>query len=261
MIEAHLFLRYPVLMQRVTLLGSGIDPLTREEAIGRLHAILREGKQRHVMTPNSEMLVAAFSDDHFRSVINASDLNLPDSQGIVWMARLTGQRIPERVAGVDAVIALCSDLSSDHSVFLLGAGEGVAAKAAQALKEKNPHLNIAGTFSGSPKKEDSAAIIKRINDAKPHLLLVAYGAPAQDMWIAEHLSQMPSVRVAMGVGGTFDFIAGTAKRAPKIMQSLGLEWAWRLLLQPSRLPRILTAVIRFPLLVLLHRKRPRGELR
>lgn len=247
-------------MQRVMLLGAGIDHLTKEEAIGRLHAMLRADKRHHVMTPNSEMLVAAFHDDPFRAVINKADLNLPDSQGIVWMAKLTRQRIPERVAGVDAVLKLCADLTEEHPIFLLGAGDGVAEKAAQTLKSKNPRLVIAGTFAGSPRENDAAQIVRRINDTKPHLLLVAYGAPAQDMWIAKHLPQLTSVRVAMGVGGTFDFIAGTAKRAPKIFRSIGLEWLWRLMLQPCRFPRIITAVVHFPLLVLLHGKHPHAKV-
>ena len=117
----------------------------------------------------------------------------------------------------------------------------------------NTSLRIAGTFSGSPRDEDAEEIIGKIREAKPHLLLAAFGAPEQDLWISEHLKKLPSVRVAMGVGGTFDFLAGKRRRAPKWMRSIGLEWFYRLLREPKRIKRIFNAVVVFPMLVLLHR--------
>ncbi len=240
-------------MPRMTILGVPIDALPKAEAIHQIQSMLAGTKQCHMMTPNSEMLVAASKNSEFLHVLQQSDLNLPDSQGLVWMSRLIGQKIPERVTGVDTVVSMCALLTEDHPIFLLGAAPGVAEKTALILRSHNSHLRIAGTYAGTPKDDDAADIIRRINDVKPHLLLVAYGAPAQDLWIAHYLSRMPSVKVAMGVGGTFDFIAGTRKRAPSVFQSLGLEWLWRLMREPSRYPRIFNAVIRFPLLVLRYR--------
>ena len=237
-------------MPRVVLLGVPIDALTQEEALLRIRMLLDESAPHHVATPNSEMLVEAAHNPLFRELLNRTDLNLPDSSGLLWMARWTGQRLPERVTGVDAVIALCRGLPTEHPVFLLGAAPGVAEQAAEKLKEMNPRLTVAGFFAGSPRKEDAPEIITRINAAQPHLLLVAYGAPAQDFWIAQHLKDLPSVRVAMGIGGTFDFLAGTRKRAPLWMQRLGLEWLWRLIREPRRIRRIWNAVVVFPLLVL-----------
>lgn len=202
------------------------------------------------MTPNNEMLVEASRNPDFKNLLNRSALNLPDSQGLLLAARLTGQTLPERVTGVDTVIALCSELDASHPVFLLGAGEGVAEKAAEALRSKNPKLKIVGTFSGNPRPEYSDEIINGINAAQPHLLLVAFGAPKQDFWIDEHVPKLSSVRVAMGVGGTFDFLAGIQKRAPAFMQKAGFEWLWRFMQEPSRYKRIWNAVIVFPLLVL-----------
>jgi|CXWL01.1.fsa_nt_gi N-acetylglucosaminyldiphosphoundecaprenol N-acetyl-beta-D-mannosaminyltransferase len=237
-------------MSRITLLGIPIDALTRMKAVERLHTMLASGKAHHVMTPNSEMLVASQKDSHFRQVLERSDLNLPDSQGIVWMASYTGQVVPERVTGVDTVMAFCATLTEADSVFFLGAAPGVASIAAVALANRNPHLKIAGTFSGSPSDGDAAGIIEQINAVQPHILFVAYGAPAQDIWIANHLKDLPSVRIAMGVGGTFDFLAGVKKRAPFIMQRLGCEWLWRLVQEPRRFPRIFNAVLVFPWLVI-----------
>lgn len=237
-------------MSRIALLGIPIDAVTRAQAVERLQVMLVSQTQHHVMTPNSEMLVAAQKDGHFRQVLKRSDLNLPDSQGIVWMAAYTGQVIPERVTGVDTVIAFCTTLTEADSIFLLGAAPGVAESAAVALVHRNPRLKIAGAFSGSPRESDALSIVEQINAASPRILFVAYGAPVQDMWISKHLKDLPSVRIAMGVGGTFDFLAGVKKRAPYLLQRLGCEWLWRLVREPRRLPRILNAVLVFPWLVI-----------
>ncbi len=194
------------------------------------------------------MLVAATRDQRFHEVLKNADLHLPDSSGLLWMARLRGQKLPERVPGVDTVQSLCKSLSSDHPIFLLGAAPGIADRAAKELQKHNPQLHIAGAWSGSPKKQEAAAIIDRINTSGAQLLFVAFGAPAQDLWIADHFQGLSTVRVAMGVGGTFDFLAGTIKRAPQWMRALHLEWLWRLILQPKRIGRIFTAVIIFPFL-------------
>jgi N-acetylglucosaminyldiphosphoundecaprenol N-acetyl-beta-D-mannosaminyltransferase len=237
-------------MKRVVLLGVPIDPLTRAEALARIQAMLQSHAQYHVMTPNSEMLVEAHGNKSFRELLNQTELNIPDSAGLLWAARVTKQHLPERVTGVDTVEALCRELTSDEPVFFLGAGDGVAEKAAQNLRLKNKGLQIAGTYAGSPRDEDAADIIGRINASGAKLLLVAYGAPKQDMWIDKHLHTMPSVRVAIGVGGTFDFIAGVRKRAPSVFRSLHLEWLWRVIREPRRIGRILNATVVFPLLIL-----------
>jgi len=188
-------------MDRVCLLGVPIDPLTAEEVLIRLKSFLSDGRQHHVMTPNSEMLVAASKDESFRALLNRTDFNIPDSQGLLYAARWTGQFLPERVTGVDTVQSFCATLTKDVPVFLLGAAPGVAEAAADALKRKNPGLNVAGTFAGSPRDEDASDILQRITVSGARVLFVAYGAPSQDMWIDTHLKELPSVKVAMGVGG------------------------------------------------------------
>lgn len=236
-------------MPRVVLLGVPLDPVTPEEAVACIKRYLAEEKQYHVMTPNSEMLVEASRNPAFRALLNDTSLNIPDSAGLLWMAKLTGQSLPERVTGVDTVSALCRELTEEHPVFLLGAAPGVAELAAEKLKAMNPRLKIAGCLSGSPREEDAQTIIEKIRAVSPHLLLVAYGAPTQDQWIQRHIRDLPSVRVAMGIGGTFDFLAGTRKRAPVFLQKTGLEWMWRLFREPKRIGRIWNAVVIFPLLV------------
>ncbi len=237
-------------LSRVFLLGVPIDAVSRAEAVAQLQSLLDSTGQKHVMTPNSEMLVEANRNERFRAILQRSSLNLPDSAGLLWSARWTGQRLPERVTGVDTVIELCKQLGSEHPVFLLGAAEGVAEEAAEALQRLNPRLRIAGTYAGGPRPDQWDEVSRRINAAAPHLLLVAFGAPGQDVWIDEHLKDFPTVRVAMGVGGTFDFLAGTQVRAPRFLQYLSLEWAWRFAREPRRWKRMWKAVIVFPLLVI-----------
>lgn len=237
-------------MNRVTILKVPIDPLTRTQAVERIKAMLDAPRSQQVITVNSEMFVESERNPSFKTLLQGSDLNLPDGTGLLWAAAFTNQKIPERVTGVDTVQKLCSMLGPEHPVFLLGAGEGVAKKAAEVLRLRNPHLKIVGTFAGSPKDSDATAIIGRINESKPHLLLVAYGSPHQEQWIAKHLHELPTLRIAMGVGGTFDFLTGVQKRAPKFLQGMGLEWAWRLLHDPRRIGRIFNAVVVFPLLCL-----------
>lgn len=237
-------------MSRVFLLGVPLDPVTAAEALARLRSMVQGTAQNHVMTPNNEMLVHASGDAPFRALLSRTALNIPDSTGLLWAARRTDQHLPERVTGVDTMTALCLSLTEEHPVFLLGAAEGVAAGAAEVLKRKNPHLRIAGTFAGSPRPEEAGDIIRRINESGAHVLFVAYGAPKQDYWIDEHLKAMPGVKLAMGIGGSFDFIAGTQKRAPVWMQQAGIEWLWRFVREPSRWRRMWNAVIVFPWMIL-----------
>ncbi len=240
-------------MSRITLLGVPIDVVTMAEASARIRDMLIGSTQCHVMTPNNEMLVQAYRDASFRAVLNRTALNVPDSTGVLWAARWVEQPLPERVTGVDLVETLCTELDETHSVFFLGAAPGIAEDAADALCRKNMHLRIAGTYAGSPDQSDAQEILQRINASGASLLFVAYGSPSQDLWIDAHLHAMPSVRVAMGVGGTFDFLAGTQRRAPLWMRSLGLEWLYRFMKQPSRWRRIWNAVGVFPLLIIARR--------
>ncbi len=236
----------------VLLLGVPIDAVTAAEGVARIREFLETPGRRHVVTPNSEMLVASAKSAAFRETLQTADLALPDSAGLLFAARLTGQHLPARVTGVDTVQAVCATLDGACPVFLLGAAPGVAERAAAALHAQNPKLVVAGTYAGSPRPEDAPEIRKRIAAAGPRLLLVAFGAPAQDLWITEQLPLLPTVRVAMGVGGTFDFLSRVQVRAPSWLRRLHLEWLWRVIQEPRRIGRILNAVVVFPLLVLRH---------
>ena len=228
---------------RLQILGIPIDAVTLDEVIERLQAFVTSSEQHHVMTPNPEMLVEARKNPEFRAVLQKTSLNLPDGTGLLWAAKKQGVHLPERVTGVDVLEAFANRIEA--KLFLLGAAPGVAEEAAKKLK------NVVGTFSGSPEMTDD--IVNRVNASGANALFVAYGAPKQDLWIAQNLFRMPNVKLAMGVGGAFDFLAGKRKRAPKWMQSAHLEWLYRLIKEPSRIGRIFNAVVVFPWLVLTDR--------
>lgn len=183
--------------------------------------------------------MAATKNDSFKSIIAGANVVTPDGVGLIIMGRLTGRRLHERVTGVD----LCDRLAKQASekgwrVYLLGAGPGVAQQAALNLQKQYPKLKVAGANGADPDPISANDIKNDIISAKPDILLVAYGSPTQELWIQEHRKQLDPL-VTIGVGGSFDFIAGSAKRAPKLVQKIGLEWLWRLILQPWRIKRIL----------------------
>jgi N-acetylglucosaminyldiphosphoundecaprenol N-acetyl-beta-D-mannosaminyltransferase len=234
----------------ITILGVRVDDVTYEETLARIEGFIQEDRPHQIVTVNPEFIVAAHSDAEFREILNAAALVLPDGVGVVWASRLSGQRRPlrERVAGSDLVprIAALAE-ERGYRLFLLGAAPGVAEGAARRLYQQNPGLAIVGTHAGSPSPDEEDEIVALVRAARPHVLFVAYGAPAQDKWIARNLARL-DVPVCMGVGGAFDFIAGVAVRAPLWAQRLGLEWLHRLGHEPWRWRRML-ALPRFVWLV------------
>ena len=237
-------------MRAVTILGVPIHAVTRADTLAWVVDAVRAREPKQICTPNPEFLMTARRDPAFRDVLRAADLNIPDGVGLLWAARRLGQRLPERVAGSDLVGDIAAlAAQSGWRLFLLGAAPGVAERAADVLRVRHPGLTVVGTESGSPRPDDADRLIALITAAEPDVLFVAYGAPAQDKWIAAHRQRL-DVPVSMGVGGSLDFIAGIAPRAPRWLQRLGLEWLYRLARQPWRAKRIFTAVIEFPLAVL-----------
>ena len=254
-------LRGLLVVMRIDILDIPIDAITQRDALVRIAGFLKSEGQYHIATPNPEMLVEAHRNPEFKKVLQGTELNLPDGVGVVWVIRkkrssavASSAVVVSRVTGTDTLQQICSlesRLCPPERVFLLGAAPGIAEKASKILKEKNSALNITGTYSGSPKEEDEEEIISRINAAQPTILFVAFGAPSQDLWIARNLPKLKTVKVAMGVGGALDFIAGKQKRAPKLMRQIGLEWLWRLMREPRRIKRIWRAVVLFTILVLV----------
>jgi N-acetylglucosaminyldiphosphoundecaprenol N-acetyl-beta-D-mannosaminyltransferase len=240
----------------VHILGVPIHAVTMAGTLAWMERAVAERTPRQVCTANPEFVMAAQHDTEFRHVLRQADLVLPDGVGLLWAARWLGRRLPERVAGSDLIYRM-AEQAARHGwrVFYLGAAEGVAQRAADRLKARYPGLTVAGTWAGSPRPEDDDALVTRVRAARPDVLLVAYGAPAQDKWVARNRARL-EVPLSMGVGGAFDFVAGVARRAPPMVQRLGLEWMHRLLYQPWRARRIATAVLRFPVAVLRRGRKP-----
>jgi N-acetylglucosaminyldiphosphoundecaprenol N-acetyl-beta-D-mannosaminyltransferase len=232
------------------ILGVKIHALTNAQTLTLIEAFIVSGQPHQLVTVNPEFVVAAQEDEAFRQIINQAALALPDGIGLLKAARFLGATpLPERVAGSDLVVRL-AELShrKGYRIYFLGAQPGVAEKAIEKLRALYPNLRAAGCYAGSPTPEENEAIVQHIMPTQPDILLVAYGAPRQDKWIARNLDRL-QIPVCIGVGGSFDFIAGTASRAPVWLQRLGLEWLHRLLTQPWRWRRIWNAVPRFSWLV------------
>ncbi|MCB0063326.1 MAG: WecB/TagA/CpsF family glycosyltransferase [Caldilineaceae bacterium] len=192
-----------------------------------------------ICTVNPEFIMHARREPAFAAVLQQADLCVPDGIGVLWAARRQGVSLPERVTGSDGIYRICERAARrGWRVFLLGAAPGVADMAAAQLQKLYPTLQVVGTQSGSPADADWPAIQALLNATRPDILFVAYGHPRQDLWIAQHREEL-SARVALGVGGAFDFVAGVATRAPRPLQRLGLEWLHRLVTQPWRWRRML----------------------
>ncbi len=239
----------------VNILGIPIHAVTMAETLAWIETAVAAGTPRQVCTANPEFVMLARRDAAFRTVLRQADLVLPEGVGLLWAARRLGAALPERVAGSDLIYRLAErGAARGWRIFYLGAAEGVAARTAERLEARYPGLAVAGAYAGSPRPEDDEALAARVRAARPDILLVAYGAPQQDLWIARNRERL-GVPVSVGVGGAFDFVAGVAVRAPAWVQRLGLEWLHRLARQPWRARRIFNAVVAFPLAVLLAGRR------
>ncbi len=236
------------------ILGIPIHDVTLDEAVEQAAAWVREGGVHQMATVNPEFVMAARRDPAFRAVLEGADLCLPDGVGITLAARYLGRPLRERVAGVDLAEALAARAAREGwRLFLLGAAPGVADRAASILAARYPGLIVAGTHAGSPRREEEDDIVRRVRDARADILLVAYGAPAQDLWLARNLART-GAKVGVGVGGAFDYIAGVVPRAPRWMRRAGLEWLYRLIRQPWRWRRQRVLPL-YALLVLISRWR------
>lgn len=238
----------------ISILGLPVSAITYAEWLEQIGAWVGETPRRvhHVCTINPEMVMIAQRDPNFQHILQRADLTVPDGVGLLWAARRQGRPLPERVTGSDGVPIIAARAAQEGwRLFLLGAAPGVAETAARVLSERYPCLKIAGVYSGSPAPEEEAELCERVNASGADVLFVAYGAPEQDKWIARNSPRL-RVAIAMGVGGSFDFIAGILPRAPAWMQRAGLEWLYRLYLQPRRIRRMLR-LPRFVLSILTER--------
>ena len=224
----------------IPILGIPVHAVTMDQTLALVEDYMAEPRLHQIATVNPEFIMTAQEDDEFRRVLGEADLCLPDGVGLLYAARRYGRRLPERVPGSELVYRLAEHAAGrDWPLFLLGAAPGVAEETAGILTARYPGLRVAGCYAGSPDPAENEAIVGRVNASGAALLYVAYGAPRQDKWIARNRAALPTVRVAIGVGGSLDFVTGRAVRAPRWMQRLGLEWLHRLIKEPWRWRRML----------------------
>ena len=239
--------------RRVDILGVGFDRVALVDAVARIEQRLDAGERTFIITANPEFVMLCREDREVAAIAERADLVVPDGTGAVVASRLLGDPLPGRAPGrllVDRLAALATERRL--SLFLLGGGPGIAERAARRLRTRHPELRIAGTYAGSA--DDDADVVPLVLAAAPDVVLVAFGMPKQERWIARNLTRLPSVRIAVGVGGSLDYLAGAAKAPPAIVHLIGLEWLWRLAREPQRWRRQRVLPL-FALLVLLARMR------
>lgn len=226
-------------MSRIKFLNTEVDNLTMDEAIQRIEQLILNKEPSYVVTPNVDHIVKLEKDEEFKNVYKEADLILTDGMPLIWISNFKGTKIKEKVSGSDLFPKVC-DLAAKkgYKVFLLGAAEGVAEKAAENLKDKYEVLNIVGTYSPSygfeKKEEEIEKIIEMINEVKPDILAVGLGAPKQEKFLYKFRERL-NVPVSLAIGASIDFEAGNIERAPEWMQKSGLEWSYRLFKEPKRM--------------------------
>ncbi len=242
---------------RVSVLGIPFDNMSMEEAVETVYAMRLEEKNHRVVTPNAEIVYLARTEEKLREVLKTSDFVAPDGIGVVYGAKILKTPLKQKVAGIELGEHLLEKVSlSGEGVFFLGAKPGIAQTAAENLCKKYPSLNVVGTQDGYFKDVD--AVIETVNASGAVVLFVCLGAPKQEYFMAEHGDKFTSVRIMLGLGGSLDGYAGVAKRAPKWMIRLGLEWLYRLLKEPRRIGRMMV-LPKFMICVLKNRKKEVAE--
>lgn len=251
----------------VVILGLPFHDVTFQETVEWARQRILSRKPAYIATANMDFVMQAWRDPELQRILLEADLVVADGIPIVWLSRLLGPRLRARVTGSD-LVPMLAEMARDNgfSLFHLGGAPGVPEKAAEVLVQRFPGLRIAGCDS-PPKADllamDHARILKRLSDAKPDLLFVAFGAPKQEKWVNLHVRQW-QVPVSIGIGGSLDFLAGVQKRAPRIVQRLALEWLWRMMSDPRRLFRRYVGNIAFfcralPRLFRIRHQRDRAE--
>lgn len=233
------------------ILKTKVDKVTKNEAIAKIAAFLDQHEQRFITTPNSEIVLYAYHHEAYRAILNKADLALPDGAGLLLAAKRLKQPLDERVSGADMVPEICRLARAKHLRLALlgGRDQATVEKAVAVMRQWGNEVVYAAYGVGKTDWNDSQKhekIINAIQAHRPDILLIGFGHPKQEQWIDQYRAALPSVRLFMGCGGTLDFIAGVAKRAPAWMRP-NLEWLWRLITEPTRLKRIWNATIVFQL--------------
>lgn len=241
--------------RKLRILGVKVDRVDHGRALEHVAAFLDTPGCKQIVTLNPEYVMLAERSPDLRRIILDADLVVPDGMGIVWASRLLGEPLKGRVTGTGLLPEICRvGAVRGRSIYFLGGKPGIAAQAATVITTKLPDVQVAGVSASDPDPRTDLNTVAAINASGAEILAVAYGCPKQDFWIDRNRNSLENVKVAIGVGGAFDFISGQIPRAPKLMQRAGLEWLFRLWLEPSR-GRRMAALPKFGWQVLRSRKK------
>jgi N-acetylglucosaminyldiphosphoundecaprenol N-acetyl-beta-D-mannosaminyltransferase len=218
--------------------GLPLVPDTFDQALDRIDRLIAARRPSFFITANLNYAMLTDADDRLKRVNEQAAFLLADGMPLVWWSRLGPRPLPERVAGADLIYGICERAARNgHRVYFLGAGPGVAAEAAQALTTRYPGLQVVGIECPPfrpPTPAEEQKQIARIRAARPDILVVAFGQPKGELWMADRIERL-GVPVAVQVGATLDFVAGRVRRSPKWMQKTGVEWVYRMAQEPRRL--------------------------
>jgi N-acetylglucosaminyldiphosphoundecaprenol N-acetyl-beta-D-mannosaminyltransferase len=223
--------------KKVVLFGVPIDNLTLEETLDRIDEMIRNGATHQHVVVNVDKIVKLQADEKLRKAILGCDLINADGQPIVWASRILQQPIKERVTGVDLFASLVERCAQrGYRPYFLGARQEIVARVVEVLKKQHSSLQVAGWRNGYWKPEEEPDVVAEIRRTKPEILFVAMGSPKKEFFLNTWKQEL-RVPFVMGVGGTFDVVAGHVKRAPRWMQKYGMEWLFRLAQEPRRMWR------------------------
>lgn len=221
--------------KRVKFLDSYVDALTMAETIVAAEKIIERGVPTQHVVINASKMYLMNKDEKIKDIINSCELINADGMSIVWGANFLGKKLPERVAGFDLFIELVKvSAEKGHKPYFFGATQDVVEKVVSNVLVQYPTLNIAGYRNGYFSEDESPEIAREISESGADILFVAFSSPMKELWIEQYLDQT-NVPFAMGVGGSFDVIAGKTQRAPLWMQKAGLEWFYRFIQEPRRM--------------------------
>jgi len=258
-----------MVVENMTIGRTSCDYVNTEEWLQVCRKWLQGDKFRHVVTLNPEMVMMANLDERFNTQLNRADIRVPDGAGLIWARWYLRSRYwplwpsllaflwqpVERVTGVDAVSQLAELCAiNNKSIYLLGGQQEAVEALAEKLQAKYPGLRVAVSPEHIWEEHGPGHVVDHIREFEPAVLLAAYGAPKQTIWLEAQRGKLPSVRIGVGVGGAFDILSEQLPRAPLALRKMNMEWVWRLYLEPGRWSRIWQAVVKFPMLVSKQKK-------
>ena len=242
--------------EKETILGFNVCTMQKNNLLENVIEDYKNKKILNIININPEIVVKNYKNDDIKNKFNSEKYQIPDGIGIIYASKIKKGNIKQRITGIDFMHDICEKVRYlDGKVFLYGAKEGIANKAKQELEKKYEGINIVGTCNGYTDEEE---VIKRINKSNANILFVGLGSPKQEEFIYKNKEKLNKIKLFMPVGGSFDIISKSLKRAPEWMIKANLEWLYRLLRQPQRIIRQLS-IFKFIWLVILKDKKIKGE--